>query len=264
MPSRTLAIEPQFEAAAQDLTQHREAVLDDVDCDVTLRPPRHRGPREIDRSRSTGPARRGLSRRFTVAGSPAVFRREGKYWTVRYGEEIARLPDRKGMRYLAALLSAPGREIHVFELLRAADPASAAPVALSALRGEVEFAAGGFEEAILDPRAKAEFRQRLLDLEEDLEEARSGNDVERAVRIEAEIDAITHELASAAGLGGRDRRLPSPTERARVSVTKAIRGAVRAVAADCPELGRHLDASVRTGRLCSYAPTGQAAPAWRG
>ena len=81
--------------------------------------------------------------------------------------------------------------------------------------------------------------------------------------IEAEIDAITHELASAAGLGGRDRRLPSPAERARVSVTKAIRGAVRAVAADCPELGRHLDASVRTGRLCSYAPPGEAAPAWR-
>jgi tetratricopeptide (TPR) repeat protein len=200
----------------------------------------------------------------TDAGSPAVFHREGKYWTVRYGKEIARLPDRKGMHYLADLLFAPGREIHVLELLRAANPASAAPVAPSALRGDVEPATGGFEEAILDPRAKAEFRRRLLDLEEDLEEARSGNNVERAVRIEAEIDAITHELASAAGFGGRDRRLPSPAERARVSVTKAIRGAVRAVAADCPELGRHLDASVRTGRLCSYAPPGQAAPAWRG
>jgi tetratricopeptide (TPR) repeat protein len=194
-------------------------------------------------------------------GGSALFRREGRYWTVRYRGDVGRFPDRKGMRYLGELLTAPGREVHVLELLRAGDPsvtAAAAPVG-----DDLASTDGGLEEPILDPRAKAEFRQRLLDLEDDLEEARTRNDLGRAVTIETEIDAITQELASAAGLGGRDRRMPSPAERARVSVTKAIRGAVRVIAADCPELGRHLEASVRTGRLCCYAPPAEAAPTWQ-
>jgi len=194
----------------------------------------------------------------TIPGSSSLFRREGRYWTVRHRGEMARLPDRKGMRYLAELLHAPGRDVHVLELLRVAEPGSPR-------RAELGFVVvvGGLEEAILDPRAKREFRQRLLDLEEDLDEAESRQDLERASRIKVEIDAISHELASAAGLGGRVRGMPSPAERARVSVTKAIRGAVRAIAAECPELGRHLEASVRTGRLCSYAPPDEAAPAWQ-
>ncbi|HET6714776.1 MAG TPA: AAA family ATPase [Actinomycetota bacterium] len=186
------------------------------------------------------------------------FLREGQYWTIRHRDEMARLPDRKGMRYLAELLRAPGREVHVLELLRLAEP-GAPSRAEAGLESSDAFPA----DAILDPRAKREYRQRLLDLEEDLAEAESMHDVERVGRSKLEIDAITHELVSAAGLGGRDRRMPTPAERARVSVTKAIRGAVRAIAADCPELGSHLEASVRTGRLCSYSPPAEVAPVWK-
>jgi non-specific serine/threonine protein kinase len=76
------------------------------------------------------------------------------------------------------------------------------------------------------------------------------------------MDALTEELLREAGLGGRNRAVPSPAERARVSVTKAIRKAVRTTARQCPALGDHLAASVRTGRYCSYAPPGEAPPAW--
>jgi non-specific serine/threonine protein kinase len=162
------------------------------------------------------------------------------------------------MRYLGELLRAPGREVHVLELMRVASPGVPQQV-----EPGFDGAGGQAEEAILDARAKREFRQRLSELEEDLDESASRHDIERASRIKVEIDAITYELASAAGLGGRDRRMPSPAERARVSVTKAIRGAVRAIAADCPQLGFHLEASVRTGRLCCYAPPGEAAPDWQ-
>ena len=76
------------------------------------------------------------------------------------------------------------------------------------------------------------------------------------------MDALTQELLRGAGLGGRNRALPSPAERARVSVTKAIRKAVRTTAGR-PALGDHLAASVRTGRrYCSYAPPGEAPPTW--
>ena len=117
-------------------------------------------------------------------------------------------------------------------------------------------------EAVLDQQAKDAFRRRLAELGEELEEARSWNDPERAARVEAEIDALTSELERSLGLGGRDRGMPSPAERARVSVTKAIKVAVRAVSEDCPALGEHLTASIRTGRFCSYAPPGREPPVW--
>src|SRR6185503_12369983 len=43
----------------------------------------------------------------------ASFRREGEYWTVRFGTDAFRLRDSKGLRHLARLLAEPGREIHV-------------------------------------------------------------------------------------------------------------------------------------------------------
>jgi tetratricopeptide (TPR) repeat protein len=214
--------------------------------------------RAIAPGRAQRPVGVGAPRDDGTTAGPSVFRREGQYWTVRHRGEMARLPDRKGLRYLGELLRAPGREVHVLELMRVADPGAPLPA-------EPGFGVTGgeAEEAILDPRAKREFRRRLLELDADLEQAGSRHDIERASRIKVEIDAIRHELASAAGLGGRDRHMPSPAERARVSVTKAIRGAVRAIATDCPQLGLHLEASVRTGRLCSYAPPGEAAPDWQ-
>jgi hypothetical protein len=95
-----------------------------------------------------------------------------------------------------------------------------------------------------------------------LQEARDWSDPERAARIELEIEALTGELASAVGLGGRDRETASPAERARVSVTKAIQTALRSIGRESPELAEHLAASIQTGRFCSYAPRGAATPGW--
>jgi len=51
------------------------------------------------------------------------------------------------------------------------------------------------------------------------------------------------------------------TERARLSVTRAIRRALFRIAAVQPVLGRHLHTTIRTGTRCSYAP-GQPPIAW--
>jgi hypothetical protein len=65
------------------------------------------------------------------------------------------------------------------------------------------------------------------------------------------------------GLGGRDRVGASPAERARVSVTKAIRSAIKTIERHSPALGEHLGSSIRTGQFCSYAPPGEVPPRWR-
>jgi len=177
----------------------------------------------------------------------AAFRREGDIWTIAFAGETVRMRDAKGLRYIAMLLAAPGSEIHAGDLVGAVEGVGPAPSA---------------REPVLDAAAKDAYRRRLQDLGEDLEQARDWGDPERVVRIELEIEALTGELARAAGLGGRDRELASPAERARVSVTKAIRTTIRAIDNHCPPLGAHLAASIHTGRFCSYAPPGEAPPDW--
>jgi hypothetical protein len=217
-------------------------------------------PGILARAEALGPAE-AEGAQAVHAGSPerATLRREGQYWTVAYRDELARLRDRKGLRYLSLLLAAPGRELHVLEIVRATEGTSSPSPS-----GDDELAASRLEsiDPILDRVGKETFRRRLHELAEDLEQARAWNDPERASRIEAEIEALTIELERALGLGGRDRGMTSPAERARVSVTKAIRAAQRAISNECPGLGEHLAVSVRTGRLCSYAPPGQEPPSW--
>jgi eukaryotic-like serine/threonine-protein kinase len=219
----------------------------------------------------------GISKRVTAlarTGRPegvqsaahAVFRREGDYWTLAYRGELARLRNAKGLGYLACLLRHPGRELHVLELVREVEGSPAEP---AQGLGRADAVAAGLgrsrlneADPMLDAQARETYRRRLHELEEDLEEARSWNDSERAARAEQEMDALTAELARAAGLGGRGRALATPAERARVSVTKATKTAIRTVGKHCPALGDHLAASIRTGRFCSYAPPGEAPPAW--
>src|SRR5260370_17327118 len=59
---------------------------------------------------------------------------------------------------------------------------------------------------MLDARAKQDYKRRLLELREELEDLRERGHHERAAKIESEIDFLVHEIARAVGLGGRDRR----------------------------------------------------------
>jgi hypothetical protein len=177
----------------------------------------------------------------------AVFRRDGEYWTIAYRGPAARLRHTAGLGHLARLLGNPGREWHALDL-----------AAGDAARGERDSDAG----PVLDEQAKAAYRRRLGELTAELEEAERWADPERAARARAEIDALTGQLAGAVGLGGRDRRLPSATERARVNVTKAIRTAIRRIAEHDPALGEHLTRTVRTGTFCVYAADPATPPSW--
>ena len=88
-------------------------------------------------------------------------------------------------------------------------------------------------------------------------------DDERAARAAAERDFLVRELARAVGLGGRDRRMGSASERARASVTRAIRQAMARIRAHLPPLGEHLDRAIRTGTYCAYLPDSRMPAAWK-
>jgi hypothetical protein len=114
----------------------------------------------------------------------------------------------------------------------------------------------------LDREAKAAYRSRLEDLREEIEEADSFHDPERAARAREEMDFIAQELAGAVGLGNRDRKSASNAERARVAVTKAVRATVKRIGEMDPELGEELVSTIRTGTFCSYEPDRRRPISW--
>ena len=183
--------------------------------------------------------------RRPAAAAGGVFRRDGTLWTLGYAGRTVRMRDAKGLRDLAALLAAPGRPVHAADLVAASAGGATVPADLRLGADEV-----------LDDRARAELRARLLDLEEEIEEADRWHDPERAARAALERDALVAELAAAAGLGGRARRLGDQSERARKTVTARIRDVIDRVERVHPALGAHLRASVTTGTFCSYSPPG--------
>ena len=65
---------------------------------------------------------------------------------------------------------------------------------------------------------------------------------------------LFRSLAAALGTGGRARVAGDPVERARKAVSMRIAAAIKAIDRVHPPLGRHLRASVRTGRHCVYEP----------
>jgi hypothetical protein len=77
----------------------------------------------------------------------------------------------------------------------------------------------------------------ILELRNDLDDAREHGRRERMASIEDEIEAIERELKRAIGLGGRDRRAASESERARLSVTRVIKNALTKIAENDANVG---------------------------
>jgi tetratricopeptide (TPR) repeat protein len=169
------------------------------------------------------------------AAGEFVFRRDGAQWIVRYDGVEATVPDSKGMRDLATLIAAPGRDVHVRELLGVDRP----------LTGSDE---------VLDARARAAYKARLVALDDEIDEASANNDLERATRARAERDFLIAELSAATGLGGRSRRLDDESEKARKTVTARIKYTLNRLSSVHPALAEHLVATVHTGVYCRYSP----------
>jgi hypothetical protein len=189
----------------------------------------------------------------------SLFLRQNDYWTIRYCGHAALLKSTRGLHYLAVLLRDPGREFHVRELL-ARPIAVSTPAAVSANQRVTGGLCAGFP--VLDAQAKAEYERRINDLRQDLNQAERFNDLQRKTEVQNELQAIADHLASAVGLGGRDRKTSSGAERARSAVTKCIKKAVQKIGEAIPSLGYHLAARIKTGYFCSYNPHPDRTVAW--
>jgi hypothetical protein len=168
---------------------------------------------------------------------------EGTLRRVAFAGREAVLPDLTGLRHVARLLAEPGREFHVLDLLGAG------------LRD-----AGALPH--LDAEAREAYRRRLQEVQDDLAEAETNHDTARAELAQRARDYLISELTRAVGLGGRDRGSGTPQERARTTITRAIRYALARLRDIHPELASHLDRTINTGTYCSYTPELAAPVTW--
>lgn len=148
-----------------------------------------------------------------------------------------RLADSKGLHWLAQLVNEPHREFHVLDL--------------SAASGAVDAGDSG---ALLDVRARQEYRERRANLRTELDEALSRNDSGRVTRLQQELEFLEAELSRALGLGGRERRSGTAAERARINVQRRLRDALKRITLQHAELGQRLERALETGAYCSYRP----------
>ena len=148
----------------------------------------------------------------------------------------------KGLADIVRLIEADGREVHCLDLAGAGvDESSTGPV--------------------LDDTARRQYERRILELQEEIDEAESNNDLARTYKSQVELDALIDHLTAALGVGNKTRSATGTTERARSAVTHRIRVAIRQLEKVHPSLGRHLRHAINTGVYCSYRP--EQPTAWR-
>jgi hypothetical protein len=177
------------------------------------------------------------------SGEARLVRRD-RVWTIDSPFGSGEVAQSIGMAQLARVLGAAPADVEAVELAGRSDV--------------VERDLG----PVLDAAAKRAYRQRLVELQTEIDDADDHADIERASRARLELDALMTELQRAVALGGRDRPSGSSAEKARINVARSLRRAIASVSAALPGLGAHLEVSVRTGRSCRYAPDPAAALTW--
>jgi len=186
----------------------------------------------------------------------------GEHWSVTYKGKSRTFTNTKGLRYIAYLIQNQGKEILVSDLYYAINPPdseSADPIysSMSEIRrGEEGLSLGDLGDAgeILTPEGKKRLEAEVRRIQDRIDDAVERGDEEDQAKLEAQQEQILGHIAAGAGLGGKPRKASSAIERIRKAVSKRIHNDIEKITPVFPDLGRHLDAAIRTGTHCQYSP----------
>jgi len=180
--------------------------------------------------------------RMRSQGTGFELRRDGDIWILTGDGAPTYLRHGKGFVYLAELLRHPREDLHALDLVRllAGDEELALPTSTS--------------HGLIDDQARQAYARRLELAMGELEHAEAAGDPESVIDLRREVDALRRELARGVKIDGRLRAI-SAAERARSSVTRAIRLALGHVVKANPAVGAALITCIRTGTYCRYDPS---------
>jgi tetratricopeptide (TPR) repeat protein len=169
--------------------------------------------------------------------------RSGAEWEIAVGAHRAVLADSVGVRRLVHLLTNPWTDVSAAELA-----------------GDVELHA---RQEVHDAAGLRAYRRRIDELRHEIDDADRDADLARAERCRTQLDELLEQLRATMGIGGRSRSFTDASERARVAVRKSLGRVFDAIAAQDEQLGRDLDASIRTGAVCRFEPVDRFPSVWR-
>lgn len=187
-----------------------------------------------------------------------VFQKTGDYWVIRFrgGDEhyIARS---KGMAYIAQLLDQQNKYVSVLKLVQVEAKLTSEKPGLSLEETYTEsnrnnrsvpLKNGNHHMDKEDFESLREYESKLNEMNRELEEAKRKKDEAKQDRLEKDKDAILKQI------GSSRTRFASEEEKARTTVTHAIKGTLKKIKKFDKELGTHLQISIKTGKKCSYRP----------
>ncbi len=177
-------------------------------------------------------------------GSTNAWFPDGELWLIHSiaDGKTARFRTVAGFALIQRLIETPGHEFHALDMVGAHEISTALPMA--------------------DRQTLDQFRQRLAEIDHDLDEAESFNDPSRADLLLRDREELLTSLRALVGMGGKARSGGSDSERARVRVTRAIRAAIDRMQPELPRLAEHLTARIRTGTFCSYLDDALSPVSW--
>ena len=115
---------------------------------------------------------------------------------------------------------------------------------------------------LLDARAKEAYRRRLAEIDEDIEEAQASGDADARRRPTRSATSSCGSCRERSAWAVAADEPASASERARAGVTRAIRQAMARIGEHHPQLGEHLDRTIRTGTYCAYLPDPRTPTRW--
>lgn len=176
-----------------------------------------------------------LEKKKSAQPNTSSFMLNGDIWELKYLNQVVVMKSAKGFFDIQKLLQQPGEEFHSLDLMDS-----------------------GIEEntatAAIDQKAKEQYIYRIKELQSEIDEAESMNQIERSGSLREEYEKILDHLSESMGLDGKTRKIGTTAEKARSAVTWRIRNTIKKIQKVHPELGKHLSTSIKTGTFCSYHP----------
>jgi hypothetical protein len=163
-----------------------------------------------------------------------------KHRYVAFASEPSIVSESPGMKYIAELLATPHRAIHATQL--------------EAMRSGINAVAStGSLGTKIDSEANRSYASRLQEIDEEIGEAGSFVSERRLEELYSEKESIIDMVRTATQRGG-ELRVDSDADRARQSVSTAIRRAIKAIAKEHELRADYLDRNISLGFEIQYTP----------
>lgn len=162
------------------------------------------------------------------------FLKEAGAWKLSYDGATVQMQELKGFYDIQKMLIEPRHLFHCAEMMG------------SSINDQGE--------KLIDEKARKQYQQKILGLQNDIYEAENTSDFVTAEKLQAEYDQLVEHLSRSLGLKGKTRETGGTIEKARSAITWRIRNAIARIEQHHPLLGAHLSNAIKTGILCSYQP----------